>query len=83
MHISFSIVVFPIFLPSLLQLCIRLLQLCIRLLLAHLPQVNDFLKAAADEAKGYASNDIIMTMGSDFNYQSADMYYKNIDKLIR
>lgn len=77
MHISFSIVVFPIFfLPSLLQLCIRLL-------LAHLPQVNDFLRAAADEAKGYVSNDIIMTMGSDFNYQSADMYYKNIDKLIR
>ncbi|XP_042885144.1 lysosomal alpha-mannosidase-like isoform X3 [Penaeus japonicus] len=46
-------------------------------------RVNDFLKAVADEAKGYVSTDIIMTMGGDFNYQSADMFYKNVDKLIR
>lgn len=45
-------------------------------------QVDDFLKAAHDQAKGYASDHIIMTMGEDFNYQSGDMWYKNLDKLI-
>lgn len=45
-------------------------------------QVDDFLRAAQDQAKGYASDHIIMTMGEDFNYQSGDMWYKNLDKLI-
>lgn len=45
-------------------------------------QVDDFLKAAHDQAKGYASDHIIMTMGEDFNYQSGEMWYKNLDKLI-
>lgn len=46
-------------------------------------RVEQFIKAANDQAKGYAADHIIMTMGEDFNYQSADMWYKNIDKLIR
>ncbi|XP_045601316.2 lysosomal alpha-mannosidase isoform X1 [Procambarus clarkii] len=46
-------------------------------------KVEDFLKAAQNQAEGYATDHIIMTMGEDFNYQSADMWYKNLDKLIR
>ncbi|KAK3861068.1 hypothetical protein Pcinc_032926 [Petrolisthes cinctipes] len=46
-------------------------------------KVTDFVKAAETESSGYATDHIIMTMGEDFNYQSADMWYKNLDKLIR
>lgn len=46
-------------------------------------QVDDFLKAAHDQARGYATDHIIMTMGEDFNYQSGEMWYNNLDKLIR
>lgn len=46
-------------------------------------KVEGFLKAAESQAQGYTTNHTIMTMGEDFNYQSADMWYKNIDKLIR
>jgi lysosomal alpha-mannosidase len=35
------------------------------------------------QALGYASNHIIMTMGSDFQYEDANQWYKNLDKLIR
>lgn len=30
----------------------------------------------------YKTNHIIMTMGSDFQYENANMWYKNLDKLI-
>lgn len=30
----------------------------------------------------YRSNNIILTMGEDFNYQDANMWYTNLDKLI-
>ena len=31
----------------------------------------------------YKTNHIIMTMGSDFQYENANLWYKNLDKLIR
>lgn len=34
------------------------------------------------QAKSYATNNIIVTMGEDFNYQSANVWFKNLDKLI-
>uniref|UniRef100_A0A8C9TY53 Alpha-mannosidase n=1 Tax=Scleropages formosus TaxID=113540 RepID=A0A8C9TY53_SCLFO len=34
-------------------------------------------------AKMYRTNHIIMTMGSDFQYENANLWYKNMDKLIR
>lgn len=33
--------------------------------------------------QSYSTNHLLLTMGEDFNYQSADMWYKNLDKLIK
>ncbi|XP_043267242.1 lysosomal alpha-mannosidase isoform X1 [Venturia canescens] len=35
------------------------------------------------QSRSYASNNIIITMGEDFNYQDAQMWFVNLDKLIR
>ena len=35
------------------------------------------------QAHASTTNHIIMTMGSDFQYQSANMWFKNLDKLIK
>jgi lysosomal alpha-mannosidase len=35
------------------------------------------------KAKGFATNHIMMTMGSDFEYENANLWYKNLDKLIK
>ncbi|XP_053145025.1 lysosomal alpha-mannosidase isoform X2 [Hemicordylus capensis] len=42
-----------------------------------------FLGAAAAQAKTYRTNHIVMTMGSDFQYENANLWYKNMDKLIK
>ncbi|KAH0629645.1 hypothetical protein JD844_011874 [Phrynosoma platyrhinos] len=34
-------------------------------------------------AKNYRTNHIVMTMGSDFQYENALLWYKNLDKLIK
>uniref|UniRef100_A0A8C6KLS3 Alpha-mannosidase n=1 Tax=Nothobranchius furzeri TaxID=105023 RepID=A0A8C6KLS3_NOTFU len=44
--------------------------------------VTRFLKAANTQALAYKTNHIIMTMGSDFQYENANLWYKNLDKLI-
>ncbi|KAM4585370.1 lysosomal alpha-mannosidase [Odontesthes bonariensis] len=44
--------------------------------------VQRFLYAANSQAKVYKTNHIIMTMGSDFQYENANLWYKNLDKLI-
>ena len=31
----------------------------------------------------YKTNNVLITMGEDFNYQSAHMWFKNLDKLIK
>lgn len=31
----------------------------------------------------YKTNNVIITMGEDFNYQDANMWFKNLDKLIK
>ena len=46
-------------------------------------KVNDFLNQANDQAKRFATNHIIMTMGSDFQFQNAVMWFKNLDLLIK
>ncbi|XP_024863643.1 lysosomal alpha-mannosidase [Kryptolebias marmoratus] len=45
--------------------------------------VQRFLRAANSQALVYKTNHIIMTMGSDFQYENAILWYKNLDKLIR
>ncbi|KAM3623462.1 uncharacterized protein V6R79_011495 [Siganus canaliculatus] len=44
--------------------------------------VTRFLAIANSQAKVYKTNHIIMTMGSDFQYENANLWYKNLDKLI-
>ncbi|KAJ8001680.1 hypothetical protein DPEC_G00171970 [Dallia pectoralis] len=45
--------------------------------------VTRFLVIANEQATVYKTNNIIMTMGSDFQYENANLWYKNLDKLIR
>ncbi|NXB04666.1 MA2B1 mannosidase, partial [Cnemophilus loriae] len=44
--------------------------------------VTSFLEAAATQAQQYRTNHILMTMGSDFHYENAHLWFKNLDKLI-
>jgi len=46
-------------------------------------RVRSFIQAAKNEAFGFATNHIIMTMGSDFQYENANQWFKNLDKLIK
>lgn len=45
-------------------------------------RVKEFIDIATSEAKKYRTNHIVMTMGNDFNYQYAESWFKNLDKLI-
>ncbi|XP_041505823.1 lysosomal alpha-mannosidase isoform X1 [Microtus oregoni] len=45
--------------------------------------VNYFLELAYSQQKYYRTNHTVMTMGSDFQYENANMWFKNMDKLIR
>ncbi|XP_015271310.1 PREDICTED: lysosomal alpha-mannosidase [Gekko japonicus] len=42
-----------------------------------------FLGVASAQSKHYRTNHIVMTMGSDFQYENALLWYKNMDKLIK
>uniref|UniRef100_A0A3Q0SVF1 Alpha-mannosidase n=1 Tax=Amphilophus citrinellus TaxID=61819 RepID=A0A3Q0SVF1_AMPCI len=44
--------------------------------------VARFLLIANSQSLVYKTNHIIMTMGSDFQYENANLWYKNLDKLI-
>merc|ERR550534_2020659 len=46
-------------------------------------RVQDFLNYCQEQAKSYATNHIMMTMGGDFTYTEANLWYKNMDKLIK
>ena len=46
-------------------------------------QIDEFLKFVNKQAKYYRTHEVILTMGGDFTYQYAEMYFKNMDKLIR
>jgi lysosomal alpha-mannosidase len=45
-------------------------------------KVNDFIQYTMNQYEKYNTNSLIMTMGSDFQYSNAHMWYKNLDKLI-
>ncbi|XP_074649565.1 lysosomal alpha-mannosidase-like [Tubulanus polymorphus] len=46
-------------------------------------RVEDFIAHAQTMAKSYRTNHIMQTMGGDFAYQDANMWFTNTDKLIR
>lgn len=35
------------------------------------------------QVEAFRTNHIVLTMGGDFTYQNANVYYRNLDKLIR
>ncbi|RUS70932.1 hypothetical protein EGW08_021308 [Elysia chlorotica] len=45
--------------------------------------VDLFINTTNDQAKAYRTKHLIMTMGSDFNYVQAHMFFKEMDKLIK
>ena len=46
-------------------------------------KVIEFIMAAENWARAYATNHILMPMGEDFNYNNAKVWFKNLDKLIK
>lgn len=46
-------------------------------------RVDDFITYVNGQANGYATNNIILTMGGDFQYQDARSNFVNLDKLIQ
>ncbi|XP_037083659.1 lysosomal alpha-mannosidase-like isoform X1 [Pollicipes pollicipes] len=46
-------------------------------------KVDDFIAYSKKQAKSFKTNHIVMTMGEDFHYQDAGMWFKNMDKLIK
>ena len=45
--------------------------------------VERFVKETCSQASHYKTNHILLTMGEDFQYENANTWYKNLDKLIR
>ena len=43
---------------------------------------NMLLLSSLIQAQYYRTNNIMLTMGSDFQYENANMWFKNLDKLI-
>nr|CAD7590765.1 unnamed protein product [Timema genevievae] len=45
-------------------------------------RVDEFVGYVARQAENYVTNNIAITMGEDFHYQDAHLWFKNLDKLI-
>ncbi|GBP87305.1 Lysosomal alpha-mannosidase [Eumeta japonica] len=45
-------------------------------------KVQKFLEIATAMSNSYRTDSILLTMGDDFHYQDANMWFKNLDKLI-
>ncbi|XP_022666923.1 lysosomal alpha-mannosidase-like isoform X2 [Varroa destructor] len=46
-------------------------------------RAEDFMKWLTDKANFYATNNFLVTMGNDFNYQNAHKWMTNLDALMR
>ena len=45
-------------------------------------RVNGFVQRVLDQNKIYQTDNIMFSMGSDFNYANANTWFKNMDKII-
>uniref|UniRef100_A0A1I8C1B1 Alpha-mann_mid domain-containing protein n=1 Tax=Meloidogyne hapla TaxID=6305 RepID=A0A1I8C1B1_MELHA len=45
-------------------------------------KLNDFLKIVNEQAKIQRHNHVLITMGGDFTYSNAELWFDNLDKLI-
>ncbi|XP_064076196.1 lysosomal alpha-mannosidase-like isoform X1 [Vanessa tameamea] len=45
-------------------------------------RIDSFIKYVLEQRNNFRTNNVIITMGGDFTYQDALMWYKNLDKLI-
>ena len=46
-------------------------------------RVDTFVKYVCQQASHFQTNNVILTMGEDFQYQNARRWYTNLDKLIK
>jgi len=46
-------------------------------------RVDAFVEVTCEQAEHYKTNNIILTMGSDFQYENALRWFFNLDKLIK
>ncbi|KAH8402521.1 hypothetical protein KR222_002400, partial [Zaprionus bogoriensis] len=46
-------------------------------------KIDLFFEFVNKMANGYRTPNLLLTMGEDFHYQNADMWFKNLDKLIK
>jgi lysosomal alpha-mannosidase len=46
-------------------------------------KVDDFISVSQEWATPYRTDNVLMTMGSDFQYMAAHADFKNMDKLIK
>ena len=46
-------------------------------------RVDKFVEVTCEQAEHYKTNHIILTMGSDFQYENALRWFINLDKLIK
>ncbi|XP_058821108.1 lysosomal alpha-mannosidase-like isoform X2 [Topomyia yanbarensis] len=46
-------------------------------------KVDQFIAIVQNMSSSYRTNNIVLTMGEDFHYQYAEMWFKNQDKLIK
>ena len=46
-------------------------------------RVEKFINVTCEQARHYQSSHVMLTMGEDFQYENANLWYKNLDKLIK
>jgi hypothetical protein len=64
-------------------LCVYAYVRVYKYIISNILQVESFLNFVSEQARFYRTKNVILTMGGDFTYLYADMYFKSMDKLIR
>lgn len=45
------------------------------------PQIDEFIAYVQNMSAKYRTDNVIITMGEDFNYLDANVWFRNLDKL--